>query len=198
MASQTRERILDAALPLFLDQGVSKVTIDELRYSSGVSVGSFYHHFENKLDVEGQLYFSILEAHHQLFTKLIEDQPTTELGIKAMVKGYLRWVAQNPRQAEFMMSCHEPDFEDLYGDKETKINEQYYGFLFKWLRERASKDELLKLSNTVYYALWMGPAREYVRFWLFFTPPNKRTVKQLVKEDELLADAAWDCLRSRR
>jgi TetR/AcrR family transcriptional repressor of nem operon len=44
----TRERILDAAQTMILDNGFSAVSIDKLIESLEVTKGAFFHHFKNK------------------------------------------------------------------------------------------------------------------------------------------------------
>lgn len=46
--TQTRERILDAAQGLILDQGLAATSIDEVLAASGRSKGAFFHHFPTK------------------------------------------------------------------------------------------------------------------------------------------------------
>ena len=49
-ASPTRERILDAALDLFVEQGVRGTTISDIERQVGLAAGtgSFYRHFPSK------------------------------------------------------------------------------------------------------------------------------------------------------
>ena len=42
---ETRKRIYDAAIELFLEKGFETVTIEDIRKKAKVSVGAFYHHF---------------------------------------------------------------------------------------------------------------------------------------------------------
>jgi AcrR family transcriptional regulator len=47
----TRVRIIDAAEALFSEQGYAATSIKQICRSAGVSIGSFYHHFEDKAAV---------------------------------------------------------------------------------------------------------------------------------------------------
>jgi AcrR family transcriptional regulator len=47
----TRVRIIDAAEALFSQQGYAATSIKQICRSAGVSIGSFYHHFEDKAAV---------------------------------------------------------------------------------------------------------------------------------------------------
>ncbi len=47
-SAQTRQKILESAIELFLVYGVKKVTIDDICNNCNLTKGSFYHHFPTK------------------------------------------------------------------------------------------------------------------------------------------------------
>lgn len=47
-AEETRERLLDAAEQVFLEQGVSRTSLDAIAQRAGMTRGAVYWHFENK------------------------------------------------------------------------------------------------------------------------------------------------------
>lgn len=47
----TRERILDSAQELILEQGLAATSIDEILAAAGTSKGAFFHHFPSKNDL---------------------------------------------------------------------------------------------------------------------------------------------------
>jgi TetR/AcrR family transcriptional repressor of nem operon len=51
----TRERILDTAERLVIENGFAATSIDQVITESGTSKGSFFHHFESKLDLARSL-----------------------------------------------------------------------------------------------------------------------------------------------
>lgn len=50
-AEETRDRILDAALALFNEQGVDKTTTNHIAASAGISPGNLYYHYKNKEEI---------------------------------------------------------------------------------------------------------------------------------------------------
>ena len=54
--AQTRQSILDAARDAFLEHGYGDVSIADIVASSGISVGSIYHHFGGKSELFIALY----------------------------------------------------------------------------------------------------------------------------------------------
>jgi len=70
-AGATRERILDAALDLFVEEGYDKASLRELAGRMGFTKAALYYHFASKSD--------ILMALHQRMHGLLED-PLAALG----------------------------------------------------------------------------------------------------------------------
>lgn len=64
-ATDTNEKLLDAALHLMLSRGYSATTVDEICAEAGVSKGSFYHFFKTKEEVG----LATLERFYQHGTK---------------------------------------------------------------------------------------------------------------------------------
>jgi AcrR family transcriptional regulator len=54
---ETRQRLLDAAFPVFARNGFERATVDEIVREAGYSKGAFYVHFESKDD----LFWAMLE-----------------------------------------------------------------------------------------------------------------------------------------
>src|SRR3989304_2633883 len=48
IGAKTRERILDQAQRLILDQGLAATSIDQVLTAAGTSKGAFFHHFPTK------------------------------------------------------------------------------------------------------------------------------------------------------
>jgi TetR/AcrR family transcriptional regulator, transcriptional repressor for nem operon len=48
---ETKQRLLDAALYLLLENGYSGLGVQDVLDETGIPKGSFYHHFENKQDM---------------------------------------------------------------------------------------------------------------------------------------------------
>ena len=55
-AAETRNAIYNAAIELMDAEGYENITIAEISEKAGVSVGSFYHHFESKHDILAEIF----------------------------------------------------------------------------------------------------------------------------------------------
>lgn len=54
-ALETRQHILDVALRLFSQQGVSATSLAEIANAAGVTRGAIYWHFKNKSDLFSEI-----------------------------------------------------------------------------------------------------------------------------------------------
>ncbi|WP_420601798.1 TetR/AcrR family transcriptional regulator [Flagellimonas sp.] len=53
--------LLEASLNLFVDQGIQKTSMAQISETSGVAVGTIYHHFKSKEELIEGVYLFILE-----------------------------------------------------------------------------------------------------------------------------------------
>lgn len=186
-----RSQILDAALELFLEKGVTATTAAELLKRSRASVGSFYHHFAGKADVAAALYLETLESYQRRLLERLRAKNARE-GIEDTVREHLHWTRKNPNLARYLIHCREPEVAQLSEERAQLLNRTFFEHVTRWLREHAH--EVRQLPPQVCYALWMGPANEFTRWWLLESDRNSNRIK---RSENLLALAAWEALRAR-
>jgi AcrR family transcriptional regulator len=186
-----RKQILDTALELFLDKGVTATTAAELLERSHASVGSFYHHFEGKADVAAALYLEILESYERRLVEKLHKSRSAREGIEGTVREHLDWTRNNPKPARYLIHCREPEVAQLSEQQAHGLNRTFFAEVTKWLGGHAR--ELRQLPSQICYALWMGPANEFTRWWLL---ESDRDLNRIKRAENLLAHAAWEALRS--
>lgn len=74
-ATNTDQKILDAALRLMLSKGYPATTVDEICAEAGVSKGSFYHFFKNK----EELGLAALARFYRRGVKEMQEGPFAQL-----------------------------------------------------------------------------------------------------------------------
>lgn len=74
---KTKDRIYTAAIALIHEKGYESVTVPEICRVSGVSVGSFYHHFSSKKDLLAGYVRKESEGLYEFFRGL-GDRPALE------------------------------------------------------------------------------------------------------------------------
>ncbi len=195
VSSATRRRaIMDAALELFVENGMSATTLDQILDRSGASVGSFYHHFESKADVGTATYMDILVRYFDGFLAEVRAHAGAKQGIKAGVRYHFRWVGRNFKAAMYIVHLRE---SQVVRESSAQINDLLSNFFHQlddWLKVEAEKKAVRSLTFDVSLALWQGPAEMFTRYWLV----GPRDEKQLNRAEATLADAAWESLRHNR
>jgi AcrR family transcriptional regulator len=181
-----REAILDAALRAYSERGGS-ATVDDVRRLSGASVGSIYHWFDGKEGIEAALYLEALRHYQRGYLAVLEREPDPELGIRAVVRHHLRWVAGNPELARFLLTSRETGGEEL-----RRLNAEVFAATARWLRPQVEAGAIQEIPLDLYYAVLIGPSQEFARHWL------KGRMKSSIKNAErALGDAAWNALRAK-
>jgi len=195
-ASRARQHaILQAALRLFLEKGFGATTLDQILERSAASVGSFYHHFQSKVDVAAALYLETLEAYQAAFLDELRRHPDARAGIEGVVRHHLRWTGRNPELATYLTHCREPEVAQASEARVQELNRTFLEQAGAWLMAQVKAGKVRKLSPSLYHALWMGPSDEFTRLWLL--GPRPRDVKQLAEAEDLLAKTAWETLKAR-
>ncbi|MCG8080097.1 MAG: TetR/AcrR family transcriptional regulator [Candidatus Thiodiazotropha taylori] len=84
---QSRQRILDSAVRLFLQQGYEKTGISEIMQDAGLTHGGFYAHFSSK----GELYIEAMThaAKNGRFTAHLNNGIQGEAWLQGVLEGYL-------------------------------------------------------------------------------------------------------------
>ncbi|GAA0916206.1 TetR/AcrR family transcriptional regulator [Nonomuraea longicatena] len=186
-----RTRIIEGAVRRFSQDGVSATTLASLREESGVSVGSFYHHFASKEHVFGVLYGEILEAYQSEFLRVLTSAPEARGGIEAVVAFHMRWAGEHPERARIFVSERPPRKHEPGGQEVAESRRAFLRAVSDWWRPHMDNGLLQPLSATMCYVLWLGPAQEMCRLW--FAGAHVPT------EEEVrgLGEAAWQSLRQR-
>ena len=70
VSGETRQRILDVALDLFVEQGYEKTSLREIAEGVGVTKAALYYHFQSKEDIVNTLHLPVHELMHSAMTRI--------------------------------------------------------------------------------------------------------------------------------
>ncbi len=186
----SRKKILAAALDLFSSRGYAETTIEDVRAASGASTGSIYHHFRSKQALAAALYIEGVTAYQRQMLDVLAAHPDAEDGVRATVRNYLRWVAENPKLARFLLTTPEPDLpNETIGDLED-LNGYFLSETAAWRRRHHVTGALRVVPSDLYRAVVIGGAEAFARLWLAGT-----TTTPLQQASDILAEAAWQAVR---
>lgn len=184
-----RTRIIEGALRRFSQDGVSATTLASLREESGVSVGSFYHHFASKEHVFGVLYTEILESYQERFVAELVSHQEARDGIEAVVAFHMRWAGEHPERARLLISERPPRKQEPGGAEVAQARHGFFRQVSDWWKPHMKNGVLQPVHATMCYVLWLGPAQEMCRLW--FAGAHAPTEEEI----KGLGAAAWQSLR---
>lgn len=182
----TRNRLIEAAARIFLEQGVEAASMDRVRQAAGVSNGSLYHHFPTRAHLAGALYLETLRDFHAALLKPLAADPDAESGVRGLLRAYLRWVIAHPERARLLHRLRRSNELEGMEGVWTSPNEEAYAILGNWIGRRVAESALRRLPFAVWMALVFSPAYALTPHWVAqdapAVPPSVRTA---------LEDAAW-------
>jgi AcrR family transcriptional regulator len=84
-AEETRKRILEAALRLFMEEGYEKATMRRIAQDAGLTPGATYYHFPSKENIVFHFYESSFADHVAAVDRILE----TERGLRERLSGVI-------------------------------------------------------------------------------------------------------------
>src|SRR4051812_14486650 len=184
---RTADRVLAAALPLFVAHGYAGASLEKVRRDAGVSNGSLYHHFPRRADLAARLLNAGMRQCQDAVLAVLSGAGAAEDVVRTVVAEQLRWVEEHPDLARWIFSDL-PD-EVLLAAEPTLSEDarRYADAVGDWLERQT---ELVSGSFGVRHALWLGPTTEFARHWL-----RGRSRQRPTEAANDLGDSAWRALR---
>jgi AcrR family transcriptional regulator len=101
--ADTRDRIEQASVRLFVEKGVAETTVKDIARAVGLSEGALYRHFESK----DELVWKAFERHYVAFGATLQalaaGESTTRGKVAAMIRGFCRAHDDNPTLFKFLL-----------------------------------------------------------------------------------------------
>jgi len=124
-ALATRQRLLDAAVEVFLTNGYARTRVQDIAREAGLTTGAMYAHFENKADL---LSAAIAQQGELALQELVEAMGAEPLGLLGITAG-VSTIAGAPRPGHRLMlealavSAREGDNADVIGPTLTRMHD---------------------------------------------------------------------------
>ena len=186
-----RERILAAALKLFVEQGYFNTNVPDLSRESKCSVGSIYHNFKNKEEVATALYQEGITAFRRALKESLKNQGDIEMIIKTLVRSFLRFSEVNHQLSRYIWLCRHNEFMTGIIKHPTMIGFDDLGRVLTVGIKKGIRDGKLKKARAnIIWSILFGIHLAYVRDWL--DGYNTDTPSSVADE---IAEACWRALK---
>src|SRR3954451_25170140 len=101
---RTADRVLAAALPLFVAHGYAGASLERVRKDAGVSNGSLYHHFPRRADLAARLLNDGMRQCQDAIVAVLSGDHPAEQVVRSAVAEQLSWVERRADVARWVFS----------------------------------------------------------------------------------------------
>jgi len=187
-----RQRILAAALKLFVEQGYFNTNVPDLSRDSQCSVGSIYHNFKNKEEVATALYKEGISSFRKALEESLQGISGAETTVRTIVHSFLEFSEVNYQLSKYLWLSRHNEFMTGVIYHPTRVGFDRLGrILTKTIKSGVRNGEIRQLDANLIWTILFGIPACYVRDWLDGynkVPPGKVAPK--------LADICWRGLKA--
>ena len=163
----TRSRILDAALPCFLEGGYEQTTVARIRERSGVSNGTLFHHFPTKEAIADALYLESMASFQEGLWRLLARRPRSlRSAVRGTIAHQLEWIEANVDRARFVYTRGTLDVDSPGSAELEEMNRELAAAYQAWLAPLIERGQLRPMPMLLLNAIVTGPTHAIARRWL--------------------------------
>ncbi|WP_373235443.1 acrylate utilization transcriptional regulator AcuR [Cohaesibacter celericrescens] len=130
-----RQKLIRAGLISLTEHGYSAVSVDEVLTSSGITKGSFYHHFKSKADYG----LALIEAYHEYFAaKMMAWFEQSDLAPLDRLRGFVTDAEAGMAKYAFRRGCLVGNLGQEMSVLPADVSERLIAVLEDWQRRTAS------------------------------------------------------------
>jgi AcrR family transcriptional regulator len=163
-ASDTRARILDAALACFIELGYEQTTIARIRERSGASNGALFHHFASKEALAGALHVDAIMSFQEGLWELLRRKPRSlRAAVRGSISHQLEWIEANQDRARFLYMRGHLDWDSPAGAQLVELNRNLAQAYRDWMAPLLDSGEIRPMSMLMMTAIVTGPVHAIAR-----------------------------------
>jgi AcrR family transcriptional regulator len=141
-AAKTKNRLLDAALTLFSQQGYAATGIRDILHAAGVTQPTLYHHFADK----ASLLQALIERHYgesqEQLARIVASEETISSKLSAFALTSFEYCNRDPRVPRLMFQTYfGPTVPEIDGVLD-KLTERRFRLVVRVMKEAIESGEL--------------------------------------------------------
>lgn len=178
--TDTRHRILEAAVRVFAEKGYHETRMDDIVSASNTSKGSIYFYFPGKQDI----FFGLIETFTGLLESRLEDSLATgqhgSQQIDSALTASLRLFSQYRTLAKIVL-VQAVGLGAAFEERRRTINNRFAALIQARI-EKGIQDGSLPAQNAEFAArAWVGALNEIVIHWIYSGNPDLETTIPEIK-----------------
>lgn len=186
-SSETRTRILDAAMELFRRQGFEETTMREIAAEAGVATGAAYYYFESKDAIVLAFYDQSRQELEPLIEQAIESAQRLHERLAALLEAKLKYFEPNRRLLGALAAHANPQHPlSPFSAQTREIREHDVAAFARALESsgiRAPRD----LAPHLPQVLWMYQMG-LILFWIYDRSPEQARTRALIRKSAAIVE----------
>lgn len=124
---QVREKILDAALHIIINEGFEAFTMRKLASRIGMSAPNIYNYFSSKDELYITIVIKGFEMLHESLKNAYEGSLDPFIRARCLIDAYMTFGMENSAYYDIMFTRATPKYNDYVGTPYEKLSEVEYG-----------------------------------------------------------------------
>ena len=195
-AEGKRERILEAAIKVFVAEGFYNAKVSQIAHQAGVADGTIYLYFKSKDDLLINLFEDRMERVNANLREAIDTESTAVARLKRIVKLHLELVEQNRDMAEVISVELRQSSKFIREYSNPKFAEFLRTIAGAVVEGQRTGELRTGIDPYVFARALFGALDEIALAWLVKHPGSKASI-ELPRAAEQLGDLFIDGLKAR-
>lgn len=168
------DKIITAALKLFVHEGFHGSSTAKIAAEAGVSNGTFFHYFKTKEELINSLYTGLKESFKNHLLENLGDFQNSKSKIRQIWFSYANWMLDNGEISMFFNMYSNSPYIDKLSREEASRN---FSFIYEAFREGAENEMLLNIHPCLLLYSMYGAIESYTRFINDFDMPRDEYIE---------------------
>ena len=137
MNMNKKEKLLETALRLFVENGIDLTPTAKIAAEAGVATGTLFHHFKNKEALVNSLYLKVKTGIADAISQGLPEIEENRQILHHIWNNFISWSIDNPEQCQFNSQfCESPI---ITKDTKKQLAEETFRFLYEIFEKRKKR-----------------------------------------------------------
>jgi AcrR family transcriptional regulator len=169
--TDTRHRILEAAINIFSTKGYHNARVDEIVDVAGASKGGVYFHFPSKQDIFLSLIDEFANQLEQDISEAIEQETSGVRRVDAALIACVETFSKHRRLAKIFL-IQAVGLGAAFEEKQWEIHDRFVAIVKQHLDEAVRDGDIPAQDTEIAAYAWMGALNEVVIRWIHTGEPD--------------------------
>ncbi len=156
----SKNRISNVALGLFIKRGIKSTTTKEIAKKAGIAEGTIYKHFKSKDDIARELFTTNMDMFREKLLENTGDYTNPNEILKALVQNFFDFAKNHPKSYSYIMEAHFTELRRIPKEK-PKPKDAF----IKAIRLGIEKGDFREIDENLGAALVIGMITRAILFF---------------------------------